>query len=257
MMEITTEKTSYSLTDQQYWEEYYKSTVVDADIVRSVCSQYDLFWDLFINAADSRAKTLIEVGAFPGRYLAYLASKYQLRPTGIDFNPATAIVDRMMKSMRVESYDYICTDFLQHKPDRQFDLVFSNGFVEHFFDYNTILDKHLDYLKPGGALMIMIPNKTHLRRLYGYLVDYDNLMKHNLTCMELSVFRAFAERNDLKTIHLDYYGGFAFKVHQPLNLFQRTLYWIIRKMSIRFNEVLSRRPSKWYSGTIIAIFSKP
>lgn len=162
-----------------------------------------------------------------------------------------------MYAMDVEAYQYICTDFLEHTPSPQYDLIFSNGFIEHFTNYVEVLDKHVAYLKPGGAMMVMIPNKRYLRKIYGYLVDYKNLKAHNLECMRLDLFEDFAKRNNLAINYLSYYGGFGFRVHQPLNWLQRFIYHPVRFLSIKLHGVLSRNPSKWYSGTIIAVFSKP
>ncbi|KXK28598.1 MAG: type 12 methyltransferase [Bacteroidetes bacterium OLB12] len=146
--------------------------------------------------------------------------------------------------------------FLKHAPVQQYDLVFSNGFIEHFTNYDEVLDKHAAYLKKGGAMMVMIPNKRYFRKWYGYLVDYKNLKAHNLECMHLTLFSDFAKRNGLEVKYLSYYGGFAYRVHQHLALWQRIIYRPVRWVSIRLNGVLSRNPSKWYSGTIVAIFTR-
>lgn len=247
---------SNGLTTQQYWEKYYQTASAERDVIESICSYYDRYWDLSIKSFKEAPKTIVEIGAYPGRYLAYAASKYNLHPTGIDFNSDSLKIQETMQAMGVQKYDYIQEDFFNYRPQKQFDIVFSNGFVEHFVNYNEVLDKHCLYLNNHGILFLLIPNKRYLRNIYGNLVDRKNQKSHNLKCMQLSVFKSFAERNNLQILHLDYLGGFPYRVHQPLNLFQRGIYEFVRGVSKMINPFLSQRPNALYSGTIVGVFKK-
>ena len=121
-----------------------------------------------------------------------------------------------------------------------------------------ILDKHVNLLKPGGKLLVMIPNKRYLRKFYGYLCDYENLKAHNLKCMSKYAFREFSKRNNLKIIRLQYFGGFPFQVHQKLNLFQKCIYKSVRIVfKFYINPYLEKSPSKYLSANLIGIFEKP
>lgn len=245
------------LTSREYWIDYYKASSEDKETLIRICGKYDSFWDLLHKSCASKPKSILEIGAFPGRYLAYVASRYQLDATGIDFNPTIEKFERNMKIMGVDRYEYICTDFLNHTPVEKYDLVISNGFIEHFDNFNHVLDLHAKYLCNGGSMLIMIPNKRFLRFIYGNLLDRKNQLAHNLKCMKLSVFRDFAVRNNLTIKYLSYQGGFAYKVHDQLNPFQKIIYHPVRYLSIKLNRFLSSNPSKWWSGTIISIFNKP
>lgn len=245
------------LTSQHYWEDYYKASAEDRETIVKVCGAYDPFWKKFVGACQQPPASILEIGAFPGRYLAYLSNRFSVRPTGIDFNPDQEKFARSLRSMGVDEFDYICTDFLAHVPSKTFDLVFSNGFIEHFTNFDEVLDMHVAYLKEGGAMMVMIPNKRFLRSLYGSLVDRKNQKAHNLRSMKLSVFREFAERNGLVIDFLDYYGGFPFKVHSDLNPFQKVVYHLTRFVAVRLQAVIRRHPSKWWSSAIICICHRP
>ena len=243
------------LTTQEYWENYYNKNYGNKNHIVSVCSYYDAFWDQ-IFGEDSSGKTIIEIGGFPGRYLAYLASKYNLVPTCLDYNSDTTQIEATFKVMGVTDYTIIQEDFTEYSSMEQYDFVISNGFIEHFEDFNTILDNHVSYLKDDGKLFIMIPNKRYLRRIYGYLCDYRNLKAHNLDSMRFKVFRNFAKKHYLKTKVLQYYGGFPYAVHQKLNAFQNLLYKITYKVFKFLNPFLKKYPSKFYSASIISIFEK-
>jgi SAM-dependent methyltransferase len=245
------------LTTRKYWEDYYKHNHADKDHIVNLCSQYDSYWDDLIPTS-SQDKTLLEVGGYPGRYLAYLANKFKLEPTCLDFNSDKTQIQRTFAIMNVSDYHLLQKDFTKSEPEKTYDFVFSIGFVEHFEDFNAILDKHAAYLKPGGKILILIPNKRYVRRVYGYLVDYKNLKAHNLKCMSLKTFRDFGKRNGLKINRLEYRGGFPFSVHQKLNIFQKIIFKGTRAIfKFGLNPYLRKHPSKYFSESIIGIFEKP
>lgn len=244
-------------TKQEYWEKYYGSQTSDISRINKIVGEYDRFWQQLIDTCKYQPKTIIEIGAYPGRYLAYLSKKYNLIPTALDYNSDTTKIKECFASFEIDDYKLIQADFLKYTPDSTYDLVISNGFVEHFEDFDTILDAHCKYLAPGGAMLVMIPNKRYLRKWYSYLVDHDNLKLHNLNVMHLSVFEKFASRNNLKANFLGYYGGFNFNVHQKLNFFQKLVHQSFRLFFKKINPKISKHPGKFYSSTIIGIYSKP
>lgn len=247
---------SDKLTTQQYWESYYTNKHINKKRIESVCSYYDEFWNQFIDTK-KQSKELIEIGGFPGRYLAYLSAKYQVNPTCLDYNSDKTVIEAVFKVMGVDQYDIIQEDFTLFETPKQYDYVISNGFVEHFEDFNTILDLHVNYMKDQSKLMVMIPNMRGYIRFYKYLVDYKNLKIHNLKCMHLSVFKAFAKRHNLEIKHLNYHGGFPIGVHQKINLAQKLIFKIHRLFfKFVFNPYLMKHPSRFFSSSIIAIFEK-
>jgi len=249
-------KTDSKLTTQKYWEGYYKKNHADKKHIIAVCAYYDKFWEQLIEKK-SEKQTIIEIGGFPGRYLAYLSSKYNLEPTCLDYNSDAKQIEATFKTMQVKTFHILQKDFTKHKPEQQYDYVISNGFIEHFQNFNEILDLHVQYLKPGGKMLIMIPNKRYLRKVYGLLCDYNNLKMHNLKSMKLKVFKNFALKNNFKINTLQYYGGFPFSVHQKQNVFQKILSKSFRLIFKQVNPFLMKHPSKYFSASIISIFEKP
>jgi 2-polyprenyl-3-methyl-5-hydroxy-6-metoxy-1,4-benzoquinol methylase len=245
------------LTTQSYWEGYYNKNHASKKHIINVCSYYDKFWKVIFED-NCQGKTLIEIGGFPGRYLAYLTSKYELNPTCLDYNSDISQLEASFKIMGVKQYTVLQEDFTKYVPKQKYDYVISNGFIEHFEDFDNILDLHSQYLKPGGKMLVMIPNKRYFRQVYGYLCDYKNLKAHNLKSMRLGVFKEFAKRHDLDVNTLQYYGGFPFAVHQRLNILQKIIYKVARLISKKvINPILMKYPSKYMSASIISIFEKP
>lgn len=246
------------LTDKVYWEKYYSGGEVQKSQIEAVVSEFDPFWDFLIKNNDvNPPKSIIEIGGYPGRYLAYLSNKYNLEPTSLDYNSDRFKIDEVMKIFHISDYHVIQADIFNHVPEKQYDIVISNGFVEHFEDYDTILDKHAKYLKPGGTLFVLVPNMRNYIKYYKKLVDNENLKIHNLKSMRKKVFYDFGVRNNLKLLKLEYYGGFPFSVHQELNVIQKVIFKVHR-IAFKFflNKFLIKNPSKFFSSTLIAIYKK-
>lgn len=247
---------SDKLTTKPYWESYYRRRHSDKQHIIGVCSYYDDFWNVFLGS-DSKDKTIIEIGGFPGRYLAYLSSRYSLIPTCLDYNSDISQIQDAFKVMDVSEYHIIQEDFTQYEPKTTYDFVLSNGFIEHFKDFDTILDLHMKYLNANGKLYIMIPNMRGYIWLYKKLIDSNNLDVHNLKSMSLNVFKSFGNRNRLKILHLNYYGGFPYGVHQKMNTFHRLFYTLHKHFFKKIgNTILKKYPSRFFSSSIIAIFEK-
>jgi len=247
----------YKLTSREYWQKYYNKTYFEKEQIETICGVYDDLWKKFIRHKDNdKGGKIIEVGAFPGRYISYLSKKYRLIPTALDYNNNIHLIKKSFNAMGVKKYSLIKEDFLKVTLNKKYDYVYSIGFVEHFINFGKIMENHLKLLGDRGRLLIMIPNKRGLRRLYGYLCDYENLKKHNLKCMDKSIFHSFAKENNLRIISNEYIGGFQYSVHQRMNLPQKLLFRIVRLLSLFFNSYIEKNPHWLYSASIVAIFEK-
>lgn len=244
------------LTTQTYWENYYKNVSTEKKVIERIGQTDDKYWDIFYKAARLKDNNILEIGSYPGRYLAYLAAKFNLNPTGIDYNSDYKKIEETMRIMSITNYKYIQEDFFKVTPTEKFDFVFSMGFVEHFENFKEVMDKHVEFMNDKGALLIRVPNKKYFRKWYGLLVDYKNLKIHNLKCMNYKVFTDFAQRNNLKIHTLKYESGFAYSVHQELNFTQKIIYHVVKRFSIFLNPLLKKYPSKFYSSYMVAIFTK-
>ena len=86
----------------------------------------------------------------------------------------------------------------------------SKGFIEHFDDVKSVIDRHMQLLKPGGYLIVTIPNLNGANYLLGWLFDEGAIPRHNVTIMRRTVYQELFERQDLEKLFCDYYGTFSF-----------------------------------------------
>jgi 2-polyprenyl-3-methyl-5-hydroxy-6-metoxy-1,4-benzoquinol methylase len=160
-----------------------------------------------------RDKRMIEVGCCPGKWMIYFHKTFGYQVSGIDYLPAgIEYTKRNLSLNHIEYQDLLCEDILELQAEKQYDVVFSVGFIEHFADVNPILDSHLDLTAPAGYMIVGVP-RFHaviylLQSLFDAVSENKILPRHNLAASNISVFRDFARSRSLNTLFLDYIGGF-------------------------------------------------
>lgn len=127
----------------------------------------------------------VEIGCAPGKMLAWVAVTLGARVTGIDYSPRGIDIAReLFRRLGIQG-DLRCEDIFETTLEAgSFDIAYSAGLIEHFDDPQELVRRHLVLVRPGGLVLITIPN---YRGLYGALqswFDQPNLMLHNLAIMD-------------------------------------------------------------------------
>ncbi|MEP7198296.1 MAG: class I SAM-dependent methyltransferase [Chloroflexota bacterium] len=162
-----------------------------------------------------RGAKVLEIGSAPGQHLINLSSTFGLDPYGVEYSSGGAQLNReVFAAAGIDPAQVFETDFFAAEFQTQyrdaFDVVVSRGFIEHFDDVEDVIRKHLNLLKPGGRLFVMIPNLRGLNYFLSWLFHKEVLAIHNLKIMDKSAFtQLFADKN-LTPRFCDYYGVFSF-----------------------------------------------
>lgn len=153
----------------------------------------------------------LEIGCFPGRYLAYFGER-GFEVNGVDLTPRVApemrewLVAAGYRIGRIER-----GDFFRFGDARGFDVVLSNGFLEHFPDWERCFSRHLDLVKPGGMLLLATPNFVgRIQKFLHRMLDRENFDRHCLNAMDLSGWRKLAEARGFEVIATEYFYEFDF-----------------------------------------------
>lgn len=166
---------------QQYWDNSYRNLNLDIDISN------DPIVDLLNRVlTTTQEKTVLEIGCFPGRYLRVFGELgYELN--GVDTTPKTTTdLPVFFKSKGYKIGHLSCESIFDYQPTKKFDVVCSFGFIEHFDNWQQIIDVHLSHLKPGGILIITVPNFSgFFQHIFHLLFDLENLRRHNLRAMNV------------------------------------------------------------------------
>jgi SAM-dependent methyltransferase len=98
---------------------------------------------------------ILELGAAPGRWLAWVESCLGLKTVGLDLDAEGATLSkRLFPGLRMIRADAVALPFA----DGSFDGSFSLGLLEHFDDPRGLLRETRRTLKAGGTMICSVPN---------------------------------------------------------------------------------------------------
>ena len=122
--------------------------------------EFHHLWEPHLPPAGDASIRLLEIGCAQSRWLPYFAREWGYAVTGLDYSElgchqSQALLTREGIAGEIFHQDLFCPEPRQLA---RFDLVFSNGVVEHFEDPGTVLHRMAAYLKPGGLMITIVPN---------------------------------------------------------------------------------------------------
>jgi len=138
---------------KKQWEEYWQSLNHQPQVIHQ-----DLL-DNLLEATDVRGKKVLEVGAGMGGDGLFLAKK-GARVTVLDFS--SKALEKIRASAKKEKIDLetVLAD-AQKLPftDQSFDIIFHQGFLEHFRRPEPYLLEQKRVLKKEGLLVVDVPQR--------------------------------------------------------------------------------------------------
>jgi 2-polyprenyl-3-methyl-5-hydroxy-6-metoxy-1,4-benzoquinol methylase len=117
------------------------------------------FYKLLLNGCDFRGKKVLEMGCGTGINTITMA-KYGAKITFLDFSKnALNIVKRNMESAGVTG-ELVLGDIFDYDISNEFDIVHSEGVVEHFTgpERQLVVEKHANAAKKGGNVVLIVPH---------------------------------------------------------------------------------------------------
>ena len=150
---------------------------------------------------------VIEIGCAPGKMLSWTAAVLGAHVAGLDYS-TTGIrtAKRLFESMGLKG-DFRCEDvFNTTFEPGSFDMVFSFGLIEHFDDPREIVRRHVMLAKPGGTVVITVPNYGGIYGRIQRYFDAENLDLHNLDIMNAKALRKLAPLDSVTGIQTFEYG---------------------------------------------------
>jgi SAM-dependent methyltransferase len=259
---------SNRLTGKEYWENYWKTANMEAAEIRrsrrslSINAILDVF-DKYL-PVDEKLHAL-EIGGAPGRYLIYMAKNFRYHIYSLDFSETgneQTLNNLKIANIPIQVYkrDLFSDNFKKDLPT--FDLVYSLGFIEHFEDLASVVKKHFELLKPGGILLLGVPNLGGIYRLFLERTAPEHLAFHNLHSMKIKNWNTFESELNLTVIFKGYITGF-----EPLTMcklerhtrMSHSLNFIVRNLARIFSYRLNwlrKFNSRYWSSYLIGVYRK-
>jgi len=196
------------LTSEDFWDQFWASLKVPSRVNSLSSFDRSLSRAFLRLMPDGRGKTLIEIGAAPGRWLVFFHEKLGYAVDGIEYIPvACQKTEENLAECGVEGKVFQQDFFQNDLPKHSYDVVLSLGFIEHFTDLAPVVAAHIDLLKPGGHLVLGVPNLRGLHGVVERLTDPDTLAAHNVDVMSIPFMKGLSVEHDLAPLWIGYVGG--------------------------------------------------
>ncbi len=192
-----------------------------------------LIWEFlfkkFLPKSD-KIKTF-EVGCAPGKYLINFKNYFGHEPYGVEYSEkGTEITRDNFSRAGLNDKNIIFADFFDKNFQEQnkglYDVVFSRGFIEHFDNVDQVVKDHLNLLKPGGHLVILIPNLQGLNYYLARFLNRTSFDLHNTSIMEKNKFSKIFSENNLTGLYSNYVGYFSIGLFNTDKKWKNILYRI-------------------------------
>lgn len=203
---------------QKYWDNRYAK--IDPHLLDR---KHPVRLWLEANVPRTETGTCIEIGCYPGRYLSVFGELgYEIY--GIDLTPRLTEVPKYLESSGFRLGEFWQEDFMTFDPGRSFDLVCSFGFIEHFTDLESVIDKHLALVAQGGRLLLQAPNFLGVfQNWFHRTLNAKSFALHNLSAMEVARWENYVASRGFQVEWSGYFGPFYFWYDPQERLFSERL----------------------------------
>jgi SAM-dependent methyltransferase len=198
---------SNNLTTRQFWVDYWNSK---NNLIFEVPDKYPFVEHLGSIINKNKSQSLLELGGFPGYFSVWACKNFKIKATLFDYVVLPEMINQLevANQLKPNSIEIIEGDLFNYSFVDKYDIVISNGLIEHFEDTKNIIEKHTNQLNVNGILLITLPNFKSLNGWFQKTFDLENYNKHNIKCMDLALLRDICQDLGLKNIKVKYEGKF-------------------------------------------------
>lgn len=254
------------LTNTDYWDATYVGrgalNPVSVGGYKNLCTKaiFDKKKELVTGS-----QTILEVGGGGSGWIAFLASKYEDKQfSTLDFSrEGNDMLMEYAAINRLNNVNVLHGDFFSKDIDKEFDMVYSHGVVEHFTDLPEVLTAHSRFLSDNGVMLTIIPNMAGILGRLTRALNKDVFDVH--VSHDLISFRKGHSDAGLEVVESGYLCSNNFGVLSScVNSDQKVKFNIynfltrVSKASWFFEKKVFPFPTtKWLSPYIYAISRKP
>jgi len=230
---------SEKLTGRNFWETYWETGSGRKRNKRPSLSILEILkaFDRYLPA--EKGLTVLEIGGAKGEFLLYLVKRFGYEGHSLDYSSAgneqtLETFSRAGYTVQVYERDL----FADNSDLPLFDIVFSLGFIEHFDDPVPVVESHLKLVRPGGILLLGVPNYSGIYKWVLKRLAPSIFITHNLRTMDLRTWDEFEKKFGLETLYRAYIGGFEplnMKKFEKKNLINRLIYLKIQILTVLFS----------------------
>lgn len=250
-----------NLTNESFWETYWSNLKLPITVDQNFKNDRVITSTIMNSIPKKSDMSAPEIGCAPGKWLGLLSKDLGCNVTGIEYvQVAAEKTIENLKLQNINNFKIITADFFNHPFESTFDIVISLGFIEHFDNFEKVLEDQLKLVSPNGFLIVGIPRFIGINYFFQKCLDRfiknKLLPSHNLKTMNLEVFEIFGQAHKLKIVCNKFIGGFEpglFPVAEVSNFTMRVIFKIILRV---FNLLFGKIDSYFTSSYQMAIYKK-
>jgi len=229
------------LVETKFWDKYWENQEFPSEINKKFSFDRCLAGALNEILKDKKYASILEIGCAPGRWMSFYSEDLELLPSGIEYSPVG--VDATVQNLdmlNVKYGDFYTGDFFEIEPQPIYDIVISLGFIEHYDNVIDVVKRQSAWLKPGGMLVLGVPNFNGVYKPIQNILDSEILRKHNTSIMNQEFFVKLQDDIGMKLLQSTYIGSF--EPSLPLSMRKRfnPIRWILRKILVVLSRVRNR-----------------
>ena len=156
-------------SEKDHWDRFWS----EADSVEEVYSNDGRVVEHLSRVCDVSGKRILEVGAGTGRDSIVLS---RMGATVVSLDYSIESLNLVKKGSGEADEVFLCCGNAFSLPfaDETFDVVFHQGLLEHFTNPDDLLAENVRVLKPGGLLLVDVPQRFHYYTLMKHLMIFFN-----------------------------------------------------------------------------------
>jgi len=200
--------------ESSFFEDYYRKYWQRSDIISSKQRKYAAERAMIAaSLLPIRRGKVLDVGCGEGFLVQYLTEK-KFKVYGMDVS-AKAVEIGAKKGFKMKM-----GDIQKGVPFKdKFDAIFCLEVLEHLVDPVRAVENMRKSLKPGGCLILSVPNEFHILRrlciLFG-IVDFSSPGWHHLRFFTIASFRKMLKNCNLKIVEASFIPLYSIHFHSAL-----------------------------------------
>jgi SAM-dependent methyltransferase len=244
------------LVDPEFWDEEYFWADQRPPLRPDPALPFDrMLMRAFARYARPAAgEEVVELGCAPAKWLVHLGETYGAKVEGIEYTAKGAAFSRAnLAACGVDGAIVEGDVFALDAQPR--DLALSLGFIEHFDDLDAVFARHLDFVRPGGRLVIGVPNFTGINGWLQGRADRAYLDLHNRDAMRPALYRRLAAQHGLQIEQLRHLGG-----PDPVIVRSESkvvTFLVLAESRVRRLKVTEELDHRLWSSYLLGVFRRP
>lgn len=184
---------------------------------------------------------VLELGSAPGLFLLEFAKTFGYQPFGVEYSEAGVRANRrVFAAHSIPPENVIQANFFdasfQSTYRNAFDVVTSYSLIEHFTAPADVAARHVNLLRPGGHLIVLVPNLRGANYSLYKFFNAKDLASHNLEIMDREPLVACFPTDEIECLHIGYLGTFTF---QLFNVERDARRWPLLKICKKAQSLLN------------------